>query len=397
PAAAHHAELGGVMFPSLDAGVITVRQLMTHTSGLPRSHDLPGLGDHPSEAEVLSALDGLTLTTPPGENHQYSNLGGGLLGMIVSRAAGRPFRDYVRARLLEPLGIDDMSWDAGDVPLDRLAVSKDPEGRERSTAEHERIGPLESAGGLYGSVDGLAKLLAAHLDAWPARSEPERGPVPRRLLRDSHRMHAFEELVVRTGEPVRGVAEGTGLIWQVRQSCELEHLVWHNGSVDGYRSAIAMLPRRGLAVILLANAGPDLSPLAARVTTALVRDAQLPKRRSQPSRALSDALEDITRMYDLGNLNEPDYQRLFAPSFRERISLEQVRRVLASSRSRRGPCRFDRVLSSPHPHQAWIALSCDRGHAQLDVRLTTQPPHQIAYLRDDPKAADAVDDVQRCR
>lgn len=397
PAATHLPELAGLAYPSLDAGVITVRQLLTHTSGLPRSHDLPGLGEHPSADDVLAALDGLMLTTAPGDNRRYSNLGGGLLGLLVARVSGMPFRDFVRRRVLDRLDIADMAWDAGDVPLGRLAAPRDPGGRELSTAEHERIGPLEGAGGLYGSTEALAKIVAAQLDAWPPRSDPETGPIPRELLRESQRMHVFEGLHVRSGDPVRGVAEGTGLIWQVRQTCAFEHLVWHNGSIDGYRSAVFFLPRRGVAVILLASAGGDLSPLASLVLSKLVTDGQLPRRKTQPSRALSDALDEVARMYRLGNLNEPTYQRVFSASFREQISLQEVRHVLSTSRSRRGPCTRDRILESPNPHEARFSLTCERGTVRLHMRMTTQAPHEIKVLRDDPSTDADRDATDRCR
>lgn len=393
PAARHLPELEGLLYPSLDAGVITVRHLLTHTSGLPRPRTLPGVSAHPDEDEILAALDGLALEQAPGQATRYSDLGGGLLGLLVSRASGVPLRDYVRRRVLGRLGIDDMAWDAGDVPLERLAAARDAAGLEIPTAAHERIGPLEGSEGLYGSVAALAKLVAHHLDAWPPRSDPSDGPLPRGLLRESHRMQAFQSLHVLGGSTPRGRADGTGLIWQVRQSCAFEHLVWHNGNLDGHRAAVFLLPQRGLGVILLAAAPHDLSPLASDILTTLVRDAALPTRKMRPSPALTDALAEVVRMYQLGNLNEPDYQRLFDPSYRERTSLQALRRTLAKSRSRRGPCELERVLTRGGPHRATVHLRCERATARLDLALSAQPPHQVRDLVDLATTADELDDA----
>jgi len=395
PAAAHLPELGGLLYPSLDAGVVTIRQLLTHTSGLPRSRDLAGLGAYPSEDEVLTRLDGLALEHPPGTTVAYSNLGVGLLGMIVARASGKPLRDYVRDNLLAPLDIDDMAWDAGDVPLDRLAPGRGTDGQPLATAQHERIGPLEGSGGLYGSVTSLAKLASSQLAAWPARSDPEGGPVPRRLLRESHRMQAFEALAVRRGKTTEGRASGTGLAWQVRQSCAFEHLVWHNGSIDGYRSALFMLPRRGIAVIVLATAADDVSPLADELLATLVREARLPARRAHPSPALEVALAEIERMFELGNVNEPTYQRLFAASFRNRTSLTALRRMLADERARHGSCTLDQIRPAG-PSDADASLSCERDSLSLHVRLATADPRHVDQLHTDSRAPEPPG-RRRCR
>jgi CubicO group peptidase (beta-lactamase class C family) len=90
------------------SGRITIRHLLTHTSGL--SQYLPGdayithedLSDDALENAVRD-LKGLELTQPVGETLQYSNMGYSILGLVVQTVAGEPFEQYVQERILDPL------------------------------------------------------------------------------------------------------------------------------------------------------------------------------------------------------------------------------------------------------------------------------------------------------
>lgn len=91
PAAELLPELDALLYPGADARRITVRDLITHTAGLPRDPDLPPLSrDKPTtRAELMQAIDGLSLVRPPGVAHEYSNLGFSLLGHVVAAASER--------------------------------------------------------------------------------------------------------------------------------------------------------------------------------------------------------------------------------------------------------------------------------------------------------------------
>jgi hypothetical protein len=126
-----------------------------------------------------------------------------------------------------------------------------------------------------------------------------------------------------------------------------------------------------------------------------VRDAALPKRRTQTSAALQTALDAVARMHELGNLNEPDFQRLFSDSFRQKIPLVEVRRTLSEIRSRRGACRFERVLSAG-ANEARALMRCERG-GELHIHLQITPiDHRIHYLVSGPGAVSEGDAIDRC-
>src|SRR5690606_11229156 len=97
PAAEILPELSRLSYPTADSPAITIRQLLTHTSGLPRMGNFPEYpSTPPSRAEFLATLEGMALERPPGERRHYSNLGVQLLGPIVEAAAGVDHRTYTR-------------------------------------------------------------------------------------------------------------------------------------------------------------------------------------------------------------------------------------------------------------------------------------------------------------
>lgn len=87
PAAHYLPQLNGLVYPTTDAGPLTVRQLLSHSSGLPRlgDWDYTNPKKPPTETEVLRSLDGFAVIEPPGTVHRYSNMGVALLGLIVQK------------------------------------------------------------------------------------------------------------------------------------------------------------------------------------------------------------------------------------------------------------------------------------------------------------------------
>ena len=104
----------GHRMPQRDGRPITLRDLATHRSGLPRmADDMRSIGDPDgpfadyTEARLLAFLDRYRLSREPGSQWEYSNLGMGLLGYLLARAAGTDYETLLRARITGPLGMTD--------------------------------------------------------------------------------------------------------------------------------------------------------------------------------------------------------------------------------------------------------------------------------------------------
>jgi len=259
-------------FPAYGKAV-TIRHLLTHTSGLPdyellmEEAEKRGAPRWTSDRqirddEVLELLERETEGRfAPGSRWAYSNSGYVVLGLVAARAAGRPFGDVLRERIFEPLGM-----------THTLAFERDKnQVRDRAYGHKKEAGGLREAdqsstsatlgdGGVYSCLEDLAKWDAA-LRAKSLLSEAELKQVltPMRLADGSEPSWPKEP-----GEdnlfPGRPVSYGFGWFldpWRGRP----RH--WHHGETKGFRSQIERFPADGLTLVLLANRDDlDLRALA---------------------------------------------------------------------------------------------------------------------------------------
>jgi CubicO group peptidase (beta-lactamase class C family) len=109
--------------PTRDTPPLTIRQLLSHSAGLPE--------DNPWGDQQLSATDammddwlakGIPFSTPPGTRYEYSNYAFGLLGRVVTKASGVPYEQYAHGEILSKLHMDGSTFQFADVPVARRAV-----------------------------------------------------------------------------------------------------------------------------------------------------------------------------------------------------------------------------------------------------------------------------------
>ena len=144
-----HVE-GAVHAPSL-------RRLLSHTSGLQReTHDDAWLrGRFATVPELLETLDQAERVLPPGARFHYSNLAFALLGVVVEHASGVPYEEYVRTRLLEPVGLARTSFAPQPPAAQGYLVQPYVEGTwDEPPVE---TGAWVAAGQLWGTVGDLCR------------------------------------------------------------------------------------------------------------------------------------------------------------------------------------------------------------------------------------------------
>ena len=146
---------------------ITIRDLLTHTSGLPDTPP-PGYTDldkHPdfSLAEAVKVIGGRPLSFAPGTKWAYSNAGMSTLGRIVEVVSGKPYDVFLQERLFTPLGMVDTTFYPTAEQMKRVATVYDlKEGQLRAIAS-SRVAPSTEknrpspAGGLFSTADDLAR------------------------------------------------------------------------------------------------------------------------------------------------------------------------------------------------------------------------------------------------
>ena len=214
---------------------ITLRHLLTHTSGLVDYEDvMPEMGDGEQlrDADVLRILASQDrLYFAPGTSYRYSNSGYALLALVVERASGRSFPDFLRDRIFEPLGMEAVAYvRGGPEPAHRAYGYSEVDGRWTRTDQSSTSAVLGD-GGIYASIDDLAKWDAALYDD--------------RLLSEASRSAAFSvQATVRDEADVDGYGYG----WRIHGDA-----LWHSGETIGFRNVIVRWPKERLTVVVLSN------------------------------------------------------------------------------------------------------------------------------------------------
>ena len=223
---------------------ITLLQLATHSSGLPRlpgnlmqsvkdpSNPYANYGRAELEAYLRSYAPpaGRTTITP-----EYSNLGFGLLGHILATKAGMPYEALLKARVLDPLGMKDTSIALSDAQRKRLAP-----GHARGAAvSNWDIDALAGAGAVRSSAADMTLLLKALMQPPDSRI----GKAIRLAIEPRAQIGAAK----------------IGLGWLTSTPPAGSPFTWHNGGTGGYRSFIGFTPDGKAGIVVLTN-GADQSP-----------------------------------------------------------------------------------------------------------------------------------------
>jgi CubicO group peptidase (beta-lactamase class C family) len=227
-----------IAYPDPSAPAVTIRHLLTHTSGAyaPVSLGFEIGAPTPSLAELYGGT--LACQFPPGSRWCYSDHGFSALGQLVSDVSGRPFAEYMRENLFVPLGMEHTQYEKRD---------RDPElavgygGTDGQVWEDRRFqaGPLAPAGAVTSDTSDMAKYVRALVNG----GANEHG-----------RAVAAETLAAALTPHIALLMPGffAGLGFAVTEM-EGRRVAWHNGGWPGFSSTMWFAPDDGWGVTLLTN------------------------------------------------------------------------------------------------------------------------------------------------
>jgi serine-type D-Ala-D-Ala carboxypeptidase/endopeptidase len=217
---------------------ITLFDLATHTSGLPRTDPKYGPLDN-SKAyaeytidELYRFLGGYELTRDIGERYEYSNIGFGLLGHALALAAGLSFEELLRERITGPLG------------MTSTAVTPTPSMQPRLASGHDaalepvprfELSVLAGAGALLSTANDLVKFISAEIGFTHTPLAPA----------------MTAQLAPRLPMNPRG--SQTALGWHVTATGAGDEILWHSGSTPGFVSIVCLDKSRRMGVAVLNN------------------------------------------------------------------------------------------------------------------------------------------------
>jgi len=221
---------------------ITLQDLVTHTSGLPRLPDnlLQGidLNDpyaHFSNEKLYTFLSNYTLSEREGRSFEYSNLGVGLLGHILELVSGQSYEDLVTTHILSGLAMMETTI--------TLNVNQQRSLMPGHTEDGEITAPwtfqsMAGAGAFKSTVSDMVRYVKSYLDS-------------------SNHDEMFTP-IVQVNDDFR-----VGLGWFIsRVNTEQEQLVWHNGGTGGFSSFVGFKPGNRKAIIVLSNCAIEVDELA---------------------------------------------------------------------------------------------------------------------------------------
>lgn len=233
----------GVRAPRWQGRDITLVDLATHTSGLPRlpRNLLVRATVHRSDPyrgytvpKLHRGLAATRLRRAPGAAYRYSNFGFAVLGHALAFAAGSPYQDLVVDRVCRPLGLGETVFEIGADAASRRETGHAGAGQPVPDWDLAAFAP---AGGLRSTVADMVRFVRANLDPGGtnlavALEEAQR---PRRSI---------------------GAHEDVGLGWHLREDGATT-TSWHNGGTAGFGAIVAMLPEQRAGVAVVYNSPPS--------------------------------------------------------------------------------------------------------------------------------------------
>ena len=343
---------------------LRIRHLLTMTAGFP-TDDPWGDRQEPLPLEDFDRLvaGGLSFSRPPGIDFEYSNLGYALLGRVIAQATGEDYRDVVRTRLLEPLGMTSTMYDVE-------AVRERMTGHRRVAAgiveqPETRSGAFSPMGGLWSTVSDIARWVAFHEAAWS--DDPSTGPLDRWSRREMQRPH----IVARIED---GAVHSYGMGLYVTDDVKRGRFVHHSGGYPGFGSHMRWHPDTRWGIVALANRTyAPMGKVCAEILNAVVEDEAATARQQREWSAMWPATRRAMRTAEALLAQWDDDVVDAAVAMNVDLDQPRVERrdVWSALADERGPFdRIDASVESKSPAHARWRMRGERGDVWLEVLMT---------------------------
>jgi CubicO group peptidase (beta-lactamase class C family) len=376
-------ELAGLRYPTTDSPKITIRHLLSHAEGFPEDNPWGDQQLAVTDAQMDAMMrSGIPFSNAPGVAYEYSNYGFAILGRIVTRASGMPYRRYIAENILLPLGMTSTTLEPASVARGRVAQGYRWEDEQWKLEPQLPDGAFGAMGGMLTSARDLGAYVGAFLAAWPPRDGAESGPVRRASLREMQQIHRPRPATVGRGAggSLALNSGGYGFGLGISGNCDFAHIVAHSGGLPGFGSLMRWLPEYGVGIIAFGNrtytgwGGP-----AAEALALMARTGALEPREAQPAPVLVAQKEAVSRLvmnWSTAAADSIAAVNLFLDESRDRRKIH-----VDSLLKRVGPCRagagFDYVENALRGE--WT-LPCERGALRVSITLAPIVPAKVQFL-----------------
>ncbi len=217
---------------------ITLRHLAAHTAGIRHYYydEREDLYPHfSSVSEAINVFKNDPLESQPGDKYGYSSYGIDLIGAIIEKQSGMTFEDYVRKTVLNPLNMSNTFFQIPQGKGKQLSKFYEDEQAEVAVMDLSYNIP---GGGMYSTVEDLAKYGAAYLDGT--------------FISEDLKSKTFTKSTLNNGEQTT-----YGLGWIIQDLDNGQQVYYHDGHMDGTHSVLLLIPEMDLSIAMISNRGSN--------------------------------------------------------------------------------------------------------------------------------------------
>jgi CubicO group peptidase (beta-lactamase class C family) len=236
---------------------VTIRHLLTHTSGLVDYEDL--MPDSQTvqvlDRDVLMLLNKIdSVYFTPGAKYRYSNSGYALLALVVEALSGQRFAQFLKQNIFEPLGMNHtVAFEKGVSVVENRAYGHSKTEKGFVQTDQSTTSAVLGDGGIYSSVEDLRR--------W------DQELYENKLISPALRQQSFTPATLLDGTKTK-----YGFGWNI-EPYKNQFSVFHTGSTRGFRNAILRFPERRLSIIILTNRNEgDPIEIAKKIADAMFAD-----------------------------------------------------------------------------------------------------------------------------
>lgn len=268
--------------PQRNAKVITLKDLATHTSGLPRLPDNinPADPNNPYADYTVKLLyeflSYYKLSRDIGTQYEYSNLGMGLLGHILELHTGKTYEELVMSRITKPLGMTSTAINFTAAMTEKLALGHND---QLEVVSNWDITTLAGAGAIRSTTSDMVKFVIANISTNDTSLN--------KAMKLSHEIAFSDE----------NQNFNIALAWHFANDSTI---TWHNGGTGGYRAFAGFLNNSNKGVVVLTNSISSVDQIGLKLLDAPL-SLELPKKTEFPDvvDVSEELLESYTGVYEL--------------------------------------------------------------------------------------------------
>lgn len=383
PAYFYIPELKNLKYPTADAPHITVRHLMSHSTGFPEDNPWGDRQLADNDKDLLELISKqISFSNPPGIAYEYSNLGFALLGKIITTVSGMQYQEYIKKNIFEPLGMKTTTYEYADVAPDKLAHGYrwlNEKWNEETLLHDTKDGSWGAMGAMISSIDEFANYMAFHMSAWPPNNAKDDGPIKRSSVREMHHPWRFNAFNPNYKYPDGRTCAVTtaycfGLGWM--KDCDGKTYIAHSGGLPGFGSQWRIMPDYGIGIVSFANR--TYSPMGfvnLQILDTIIKIAGLQPMQLQPSKILEQRKNDLIKI--LPDWNNAEQSGIFAENFFPDYPMDTLKKYARDLYAKAGKIISVKEVKPENQLRGSFIIEGEKTNIEISFTLSPENPPLI--------------------